>query len=278
MKPRYLLFALLPVVAWLLLGASVPDKVPLYVYRDDGRIAAPTQFLATVFQAGTGVTIVNNRTSIVISATSGSMAVAPGVNTTVATNTVGTTTVFTISASLVGGAASMADVTNVVVSFVTDNATNVFFASANFLTNWANAISNLLVASTGQRQYGSAALTNLSALDAAMVPAGTNLAYAPNLTLYGNRQWRGSVSNALTGNLNLLWTNANTFGGASLVLTADGSARTVYLFFEAARTVRYCTNTVLAETNVVVPANGTVNLLIGNFQTNFVKVGAVKMQ
>ena len=466
MKGRYLLFlALVPVVC-LLLAASLPDKVPLYVYRDDGRVAAPTQFLATVFQAGPGISILNNRTQVVISATGASngVAVAPGLNVTVTTNAVGSTMVFTVAASLPGGGASLADVTNVVTSYTTPNATNVandriaragdtmmgpllstassasnapaanelptaqwvrslfqngyvFFYSTNhygaatnpsdadivlmltntippssshkhatvvnneylttyvptnaftFLqgplamsvfiqasngtggptttvhpelyysydrTNWLGDWSgpNQTVA-TGTNLYGwvitfpaitstnaagfyiasvlkvgtatggthhdiyihmgtnylsgtnGASQMQLAGSSSAQIPApvdgpltlaGTNMAYASDLTWYGNRQWRGSVSNALSGNLNILWTNANTFGGASMVLTADGSDRTVYLFFEAGRTVRYCTNTVLAATNVVIPANESVNLLIGNYQTNGVKVGAVKMQ
>ena len=127
-------------------------------------------------------------------------------------------------------------------------------------------------------QPTNATLTIQAAVDLAMIPAITNMAYASSLTAYGNRRWSGSVSNAMTGNLNLLVTNINEGGGFALDFTADGSARTVSLFFPAGYTIRYRTNSSIVGTNLALGAGETHSLAGWSPQTNLLDIVAGKVQ
>lgn len=344
MKPRLLILALVCLVVGI---AAILPKQPLYV-NPDGTIAAPTQFLSRVFLPGAGISITDNRTNLLISATGGGgggspigpgtntsvravggtnlidvtgelnnwanyptsvlasvagaqallaasngVAIGPGSNITVATNADGSRLVYTITASLVGGAASMGDITNVVLSYVSDNATNLFAASGTFFTNWVNAISNLTytlasantnhaaaVLQSGTNftrtavaplQAGSAMLTNWANAETVLLPVVTNYLYASDIVCSMTRRTQGAVTNAMSGNLNVLLTNICVGSHLRINVAADGSARTVSFFWPAGVSVTlWSTNATVDATNLLVAASKRGVFFFECSQTNVV--------
>jgi len=132
----------------------------------NGEIVSPTNFLPVTFLAGSNVVVeftnghaamrihvpvigtvsggVDVQTNTVLAlANVASINLIPGANVTFSvTNRAGTTDV-QIAASLTGGGATMSDVTNVVVSYVTPNATNVFVVAGTWLTNEINSLKDM---------------------------------------------------------------------------------------------------------------------------------------
>jgi hypothetical protein len=195
----------LPLVALCLVGSLVPGRAAMLMVTTNGAITGPTGFVATAFLSGSnlaveptnwtvsgqklwgvrfhvpaagtggGATAFDIQTNTVPALLSAaSLNLIPGANVTFYTTNRGTTNDLQITAAIVGGAASLADVTNVVNSADLTNggAKTLAYAVGANNTNFAYAI----VAAASNLSYAIGA--NGTNFAYGIVAAASNLSYA----------------------------------------------------------------------------------------------------
>lgn len=301
----------------LFLLACLRAESAMLMVTTNGLITGPSNFLAQTFLAGSNTTwLLTNWTvgaqtvwAVRLHAPAGSAGSAldvqtntvpallsaaslnliPGGNVTFAVTNRGSTTDVQIAASIVGGAASMEDVTNVVVSYVTANATNTFVLAGTFLTNWVNAVSNLsYTLSAGNTNHAEGILqsgTNFTRTATSAVPWHAIDTNALTLKLASNSVLGNLAAGAALTNLNGAQpTNAGLTGLAAtgaltnktiLTSTVTGASNLVFDFSgsgtnqQARYLVNLETNEVLLcwATNAPIGSEGNLAITFWNSTT-----------
>lgn len=209
-------------------------------------------------------------------------ALAQGTASTNHANSVAATTVqvgtnYTDAKVLDQGTAST-NHASAVMQTSTNYANTVAATTVQVLTNYSRTATNdLAAAARAELLSRSTENTNYTAAVAATLQPKTvvtNYAYASDLVLpMSSLDVRAAVTNAASGNINLLVTNVVDGATASMRVTADGTERTVSMFWQSGVTVTpITTNATINATNLYVPANKTGFIGIRCAGTNFVTV------
>jgi hypothetical protein len=118
---------------------------------------------------------------------------------------------------------------------------------------------------------GNGNLAHWAEADPATFPVLTNYLYASDIVCAMDRRTQGAVTNAMTGDMNVLVTNICVGSHLRMNVLADGTARTVAFFWPAGVTVsRWTTNATVNGTNLYVMANKRGVFFFECSQTNVV--------